>query len=101
MMPENIKAIRRFPMKSKLVFPRISNMLTPFLRYWHLAVGVMLDAQLLDLLPLVHKIEDDLGPDQSGEQINRNSEAQCDGTTFDRARPEEKQGHAGNEGRDV
>ncbi len=103
MIPEKIKANFRFPMKSIFVFPKISNMLTPSVNA-RLSIfspqrdaegcpltAVELYAQLTHLLALIHDVENHLGADQCRKEIDRNSQAQGDGETFDRTRAEEKQ----------
>src|SRR5574341_2687513 len=78
-------------MKSKLVFPRISNMPAPS----------KLNAQLFHFSSLIYDIEDDLRADQRGKEVNGDTEAQGHGESLDRASPEQEERHARDQGGDV
>src|SRR5439155_25279665 len=122
MMPENTNAMRRFPMKSMLVFPRISSirssasskrltassdhhfseLLLPGYSLFAIRYQLlMLDAQMFDLPALVDRVKDHLGAHQRGKQVNRDTETQRHCKTLNRSRAEEKQRKTGDERRHV
>ena len=49
-------------------------------------------------MSLIQEVEDDLGADQSGKQIDPDSETQGHGKSFDRPRAEEEQRHPRDQG---